>query len=54
MNAFVLVILVLSAKAPGDMIAFGFYETSKECWRVAAQIDASTRLILQLSCKAIV
>jgi hypothetical protein len=52
--SFVLVILVLSAKAPGDMIAFGVFESAKECWRVAAQIDASTRLILNLSCKAIV
>ena len=53
MNAVVLVILVLSAKAPGDMITFGFFETAKECLKMAAQIDASTLLILELSCKAL-
>lgn len=53
MNAIVLVILALSAKAPHDQITFGYFETAKECWTMATQIDRSTLLILELSCKAL-
>ena len=34
--SFVLVILVLSAKGPGDIAAVGYYDTAKECLAAAA------------------
>jgi len=53
MNAVILVILVLVAKAPDDMAIVGRFHTMKDCIRAAALIDASTHWRLVLSCKEV-